>query len=96
MTCPISACDDHPGDTSVPTNLDLASELVEEVLRLSGEATAEAAVAKALEEFIARRQPERLLELAGQLEWNPDSGYKAERTRREDAGGTQGPAEARR
>jgi len=35
---------------------------------VSGERTKKAAVTKALQEFIARRQQKRLLELIGQLE----------------------------
>ena len=64
------------------TNLDLAPELLEEALRLSGEATKKAAVTKALEEFIARRRQKKILELFRQLEWDPEFDYKAERTRR--------------
>ena len=64
------------------TNLDLAPELLEEALRVSGETTKKAAVTKALEEFIARRRQKRLLELFGQLDWDPEFDYKAERTRR--------------
>jgi len=50
-------------------------------LRVSGEKTKKAAVTKALEEFIARREQRKLLELFGRLEWNPDFDYKAERSR---------------
>lgn len=49
---------------------------------MSGETTKKAAVTKALQEFIARRRQKRLLELFGQLDWDPDYDYKAERTRR--------------
>jgi len=38
-------------------------------------------VAKALEEFIARRRQKRLLELMGKLEWDDGFDYKAERAR---------------
>jgi len=41
-----------------------------------------AAVTKALQEFIARREQKRLLELMGQLEWDKGFDYKAERSRR--------------
>jgi hypothetical protein len=42
----------------------------------------EAAVTRALEEFIARRRQKRLLDLMGKLEWDSNYDYKAERTRR--------------
>ena len=64
------------------TNLDLPPELLEEALRVSGESTKKAAVTKALEEFIARRRQARILELFGQLDWDPDFDYKAERHRK--------------
>jgi hypothetical protein len=45
-----------------------ATELIERALASSGERTKKAAVTKALQEFIARRQQERVLELFGKLE----------------------------
>jgi len=63
------------------TNLSIEPELLEKALRVSGEKTKKAAVTKALEEFIARREQQKLLELFGRLEWNPDFDYKAERSR---------------
>ena len=56
-------------------------DLIEQVLQLSGERTKEAAVTKALQEFIARRRQKRLLDLMGKLEWDSSYDYKAERTR---------------
>ena len=46
------------------TNLSIDPELIERALELSGERTKRAAVTKALEEFIARRQQKRLLDLS--------------------------------
>ena len=63
------------------TNLALDPELLERALAASGEKTKKAAVTKALEEFIARREQKRLTELFGQLEWDPDYDYKPERSR---------------
>jgi Arc/MetJ family transcription regulator len=63
------------------TNLSIEPELLEKALQVSGEKTKKAAVTKALEEFIARREQRKLLELFGRLEWNPDFDYKAERSR---------------
>jgi hypothetical protein len=63
------------------TNLSIDPRLLERALEVSGERTKKAAVTKALEEFIARRQQKRLLELMGKLEWDDAFDYKAERTR---------------
>jgi hypothetical protein len=63
------------------TNLSIDPELIERALEVSGERTKKAAVTKALEEFIARRDQKRLLELFGKLEWDPTYDYKAERKR---------------
>ena len=50
------------------TNLSLDPELIDRALDLSGERTKKAAVTRALEEFIARREQKHLLELMGNLE----------------------------
>jgi hypothetical protein len=63
------------------TNLSLDPRLLDRALAVSGERTKKAAVTRALEEFIARRQQKRLIELFGALEWNPAYDYKAERER---------------
>lgn len=63
--------------TLVATNLDLDPALVDHALRVSGEKTKKAAVTKALEEYVARRERRRLLDLAGTLDWDPDYDYKA-------------------
>ena len=64
------------------TNLSIDPQLLERALAVSGERTKKAAVTKALQEFIARRQQRRLLELMGALEWDEVFDYKAERSRR--------------
>jgi len=63
------------------TTLSIDSDLVERALAVSGEHTKKAAVTKALQEFIARQQQKRLLELMGTLAWDPTYDYKAERSR---------------
>ena len=63
------------------TNLALDPDLLERALLVSGEKTKKAAVTRALEEFIARREQARVGELFGQLEWDPDYDYKADRSR---------------
>jgi hypothetical protein len=64
------------------TNLSIDPDLLDRALAVSGERTKKAAVTKALQEFIARRQQKSLLELMGKLEWNEGFDHKAERSRR--------------
>jgi hypothetical protein len=63
------------------TNLAIDPELIDRALAVSGEQTKRAAVTKALQEFIARREQKRVLELFGALEWDPGYDYKRERSR---------------
>jgi hypothetical protein len=63
------------------TNLDLDPELLDRALAVSGEKTKKAAVTLALEEFIARREQRKILELFQSLDWDPAYDYKAERSR---------------
>ncbi|MEK6376115.1 MAG: type II toxin-antitoxin system VapB family antitoxin [Acidobacteriota bacterium] len=64
------------------TNLAIDPELLERALAVSGEKTKTAAVTRALEEFIARREQRKITELFGTLEWDPTYDYKAGRSRR--------------
>ncbi len=63
------------------TNLSIDPELIERALIVSGERTKKAAVTKALQEYIARREQKKLTELFGKLEWDGDYDYKSERSR---------------
>ena len=63
------------------SNLSIDPELIERALELSGERTKKAAVTRALQEFIARQQQKRVLELFGRLEWDRGYDYKAGRER---------------
>jgi hypothetical protein len=63
------------------TNLAINPELLDLALEVSGERTKKAAVTLALQEFIARRQQKRVLDLMGKLEWDSTYDYKAERSR---------------
>jgi Arc/MetJ family transcription regulator len=63
------------------TNLSIDPELLERALQVSGERTKKAAVTRALQEFIARREQVKLLELFGALEWDPSFDYKRQRER---------------
>jgi len=63
------------------TNLALDPALIDRALELSGERTKKAAVTKALQEFVARREQAGLLDLFGKLEWGEGFDYKYERSR---------------
>ena len=64
------------------TNLAIDPDLLDRALQVSGERTKKAAVTKALQEFIARREQRRLLDLRGKLEWDQSFDYQAERSRK--------------
>ena len=63
------------------TNPPIDPQLIKRALKVSGERTKKAAVTKALNEFVARRQQKRLLDLMGKLEWDEGYDYKKERGR---------------
>ena len=63
------------------TNLAIDPDLLDRALEVSGERTKKAAVTMALQEFIARRQQKRVLDLMGKLDWDKSYDYKAERSR---------------
>jgi len=64
------------------TNLALDPDLLDRAFKVSGEPTKKAAVTRALQEFIARREQRKVAELFGRLEWDPSFDYKAERSRK--------------
>ena len=63
------------------TNLAIDPELLERAVEVSGERTKKAVVTRALQEFIARRERKRIVELMGKLEWDDSFNYKSERSR---------------
>ncbi len=63
------------------TNLAIDPKLIQRALEVSGERTKKAAVTKALQEYVARREQKRLAELFGSLDWDTDYDYKSERSR---------------
>lgn len=65
------------------TNLALDPELLDRAFQVSGEATKKAAVTRALQEFIARREQRRVAELFGKLDWDTTFDYKAARSRKQ-------------
>ena len=66
----------------MPTNLNLDDGLLAEALKLSGKKTKREAVDAALQEYVSRRKQRGILQLFGQLEWDPGYDYKRERKRR--------------
>lgn len=64
------------------TNLALDDRLLEEAVKIGGQATKKAAVTEALQEYIARRKQVRLLDLFGTVDYDPAYNYKTQRKRR--------------
>lgn len=71
----------HSGGAATATNLDLDDKLVEEARRIGGHRTKKAAVTAALKEYVQRRRQLAILDLFGQVEYDDDYDYKAERMR---------------
>ena len=66
----------------MPTNLKLDDKMIAAAVKLGGFATKQEAVNAALAEFVARRNRLRILELGGQIEFQPGWDYKRMRQRR--------------
>jgi Arc/MetJ family transcription regulator len=66
----------------VTTKISIDPDLLNKALRVGGEKTKKATVNRALKEFIARREQERLLVLFGKIDWDEEYDYKRERMRR--------------
>jgi hypothetical protein len=64
------------------TNLALDPDLLDRALAVGGQNSKKATVTLALQEFIARRAQEGIIDLMGSLEWDDSFDYKAERSRR--------------
>jgi Arc/MetJ family transcription regulator len=65
----------------VPTNLAIDDELLEEAFRVGGHRTKKATVTEALQEYIRRRKQAEILDLFGQIDYDPEYDYKKERSR---------------
>ncbi|HOY58755.1 MAG TPA: type II toxin-antitoxin system VapB family antitoxin [Verrucomicrobiota bacterium] len=65
----------------VPTNLKLDDKMIAEAVKLGQFRTKQEAVNAALAEFVARRNRLRILELAGQMQFDPGWDYKQMRRR---------------
>jgi Arc/MetJ family transcription regulator len=65
----------------MPTNLAISDELLEEALQLGGHRTKKATVNEALKEYIQRRKQRKILDLFGQIDYDPEYDYKEQRRR---------------
>jgi Arc/MetJ family transcription regulator len=65
----------------MPTNLAIDDELLEEALQLGGHRTKKATVNEALKEYIQRRKQIKILDLFGQIDYDPAYDYKEQRKR---------------
>ena len=65
----------------MPTNLALDDNLIEEARRIGRHKTKKEAVTAALKEYVQRRRQQRILELAGEIEYEPGYDHKALRRR---------------
>ncbi len=65
----------------MPTNLAINDELLEEALHLGGHKTKKATVNEALKEYIQRRKQLQILDLFGQIDYEPSYDYKEQRRR---------------
>lgn len=64
------------------TNLAIDPALLDRAVEVGEDRTKKAVVTRALQEYIARREQRRVLELMGALEWDGDFDYKKERSRK--------------
>lgn len=65
----------------MPKKLALDPELLDHAHRISGTNTKKAAVTLALEEFIARREQRKIVDLFGTVDWDDSFDHKVERDR---------------
>jgi Arc/MetJ family transcription regulator len=66
----------------MPTNLAIDDRLLNEALKIGDQKTKKATVTQALTEYIQRRKQRRVVELFGQVDFDPKYDYKAQRRRR--------------
>lgn len=66
----------------MPTNLALDDHLIEEARKIGGHKTKREAVTSALQEYVKRRRQLRILELTGQVEYDPAYNHKRLRRRK--------------
>lgn len=66
----------------MPTNLAIDDKLLDEAKEISHHKTKKAVVNEALEEYILRRKQTKIIELFGQIDYDPDYDYKEQRKKR--------------
>jgi Arc/MetJ family transcription regulator len=64
------------------TNLALDDALIEEARRTGGHKTKKEAVTAALDEYVRRRKQQKILELFGTVDFDPNYDYKAARSKK--------------
>lgn len=65
----------------MPTNLAIDDQRLDEAQRIGGHRTKKATVTEALEEYIRRRKQMGILDLFGQVDFDPTYDYKKQRRR---------------
>jgi Arc/MetJ family transcription regulator len=63
------------------TNLQIDDALIRKALSLGGHKTKKAAVTRALIEYIEHLEQEKILEMFGAVDYDPDYSYKEQRRR---------------
>ncbi len=66
----------------MPTNLAIDDRLLNEAKKIGGQKTKKATVNEALKEYIQRRRQTEILEMFGQIDFDPEYDYKAGRKNR--------------
>lgn len=69
------------GGVNVATNVAIDDELLEEAVRVGGHRTKKAIVTEALQEYIRCRRQVQILDLFGQIDYDPEYDYKKQRSR---------------
>lgn len=72
----------RPGILAMNAQLTIDNDLVEQARQAGQHSTGEEAVRSALEEYVARRQRQRIIDLFGTVEYEDDYDYKAARNRK--------------
>lgn len=65
----------------MPTNLAIDDKLLEEAQRVGGHRTKRATVNEALKEYVERRRQAEILDLFGEIDYDPEHDYKKQRRR---------------
>ncbi len=81
MRLPFAACVLACETSPTATNVEIDDELLREAQRIGGHATPEETVEEALREYIQRRHQLEILKLFGQIDYDPEYGYKLARRR---------------